>query len=452
MRDLRPDLPGEIGAILLKLMAKRPEDRYATYDLLTAALESVPLDGSREAPGVLLAPVSDLPRHDYGGYALDATHVHPTAEPASNGSSEKGLPLASLAELVGEDRPATHRARAGTRQFTQERPVFDRQAQESAAAAGLHSEAESAPQAAWPAPKTFSVSSWILPGVFLCGALAVLSVGLMQFMGADPARDARADDSTGGSLPSERDAGGSAPEDVATASSGVRPPRDGRRTAPRPALKDTHPMVTWVEPKDTDDEKIDAMGPGLSAADEARFLPAWARGRIPDRIDGAFVTVRRVADPGDSTIVSSLHHALDRYSGGTVELADEGPLSVEDFRIAGESRLIRARPGFRSIVRIDRSSQAAVREQSAVVVLRGKNLTLDGIDLIVDAHELSRSQTAIFQCSGADLTLRNCTITILNGPAGATFSFVKAAGTSARPTHVRLERCLIRARSPRDFG
>ncbi len=209
-------------------------------------------------------------------------------------------------------------------------------------------------------------------------------------------------------------------------------------------LKDTRPVVTWVEPKDAEDEKIDAMGVGLSASDEARFLPAWARGRIPDRIDGAFVTVRRVADPGDSTIVSSLHHALDRYSGGTVELADEGPLSVDDFRIAGESRLIRARPGFRSIVRIDRSSQAAVREQSAVVVLKGKNVTLDGIDLIVDTRELSHSQTAVFQCSGADLTLRNCTITILNGPAGATFSFVKAAGTSARPTHVRLERCLIR--------
>ena len=224
----------------------------------------------------------------------------------------------------------------------------------------------------------------------------------------------------------------------------IRNPTDARRPQHSADCAQSNSAgAHWIEPKDQDLEKVDAKQQ-LSPADEARFLPAWARGPIPERVDGSSVTVRRVADPGDSTVVTSLHRALDGQSGGTTLLADEGPLSVEDFRIAGETRLIRARAGFRSILRIDRSGQAAVREQPAVVVLKGKNLTLDGIDLIVDPHELSRSQTALFQCTGANLTLRNCTITILNGPAGTAFTLVKAAGTGARPTHVRIERCLIR--------
>ena len=85
-----------------------------------------------------------------------------------------------------------------------------------------------------------------------------------------------------------------------------------------------------------------------------------------------------------------------------------------------------------------------MRQQPAVLVLKGKNLTLDGIDLIVDVRELSRSQTALFQCTGANLTLRNCSITILNQTGGASLTLVKAEPAGSRPTHVRLERCVIR--------
>ena len=52
-----------------------------------------------------------------------------------------------------------------------------------------------------------------------------------------------------------------------------------------------------------------------------------------------------------------------------------------------------------------------------VFVLKGKSLILDGIDLVVDARDLSRTQTALFLCTGTNLTLRNCSITILNHAA-----------------------------------
>ena len=74
----------------------------------------------------------------------------------------------------------------------------------------------------------------------------------------------------------------------------------------------------------------------------------------------------------------------------------------------GESRLIRARPGYRPIIRIEESQLDAVRSQRAVFVLDRKNLTLDGIDLVVDVARLPSDQTALFSCTGASLTLRNC--------------------------------------------
>ena len=106
IRDLRPDLPVELTAILLKLMAKRPEDRFATYDELTAAIVAVPLAGGTEPPGVTFAPVSDSADaaacrirlrtgRDANSQTSGGSH--------SNGSADASIPLVSLAELAAED-------------------------------------------------------------------------------------------------------------------------------------------------------------------------------------------------------------------------------------------------------------------------------------------------------------------------------------------------------------
>ena len=71
--------------------------------------------------------------------------------------------------------------------------------------------------------------------------------------------------------------------------------------------------------------------------------------------------------------------------------------------------------------------------QSAVFVLDRKNLTLDGIDLVVDVRDLSPKQTALFSCSGSNLTLRNCSITILND-TNASFSVFRVEASASRPT------------------
>src|SRR5262249_17380069 len=203
----------------------------------------------------------------------------------------------------------------------------------------------------------------------------------------------------------------------------------------------------WVEPVDSEPIAVEA-----GSAELRHHLPDWARTPIADRVAGPFVVVRRVPDRNDAAAVPSLEKALDQNVGGTVEIADEGPFSVDELRVSGASRLIRARPGFRPIIRIERPSLETVRQQAAreqvagqqtaFLALDRKSLTLDGLDLILDASALSRGQTALFGCAGSNLTLRNCTITILNTQRAA-FTVIRVE-PSAQPSRIRLEGTLVR--------
>ncbi len=84
-----------------------------------------------------------------------------------------------------------------------------------------------------------------------------------------------------------------------------------------------------------------------------------------------------------------------------------------------------------------------MRQQPAVVVLDRKNLILDGIDLLVNVRDLGSIPTAFFSCTGGNLTLRNCTITIKN-PTRRPFAFLRVQPSVVRSTRIRLERTLVR--------
>ncbi len=197
-----------------------------------------------------------------------------------------------------------------------------------------------------------------------------------------------------------------------------------------------------MEPPDSD------VPPSGDVSDEkaksrSESLPAWAREAVPDRIEGPFVKVRRVAESSGDSILPSLHMALDQKKGGTVEIADEGPIFNDNFRIAGESKLIRAQAGRRAIVRVERTSSDAVRKQPATFIIDGQDVTFDRIDLVVDVRDLPPDQTALFTCMASSLTLKDCSVTIVN-PNNAPFSLVRVEPSASRPTRLRLERTLIR--------
>jgi serine/threonine-protein kinase len=450
IRDLRPDLPGELSVILRKLMAKRPEDRFASYDDLLAALAGVPLVGGSEAPGVTFAPVSLPAGRDQPGYGYDIRPPRPSEESHSNGEAKGTIPLGSLAELVASEDDEFDQGFQG--ELAPERPLVNRGAADQSEDSPLLLRQLPRVETGSPPKPAIRASAWIIPGACVCAALVILGIGISQFMGSHggPNADLPPGDGDAVAMPPVEQpfvpARATAATDTATAT-GRRFSNDDRiKPAVAIVTKPPLPQMKWVEPEDADPPEYKSREPVLPASIAARFLPDWARNAVPDRVEGPFVVVRRVTDENDPSVVSALHRALDGFIGGTVELADEGPLSVDDLRVAGETRLIRARKGFRPIVRIERQAREAVRKQAAVFVLNRKNLTLEGIDFIVDVRELSRTQTALFLCTGANLTLRNCSITILNQSSITPITLIRTGteGAGSRPTHVRIEGCLVR--------
>ena len=229
--------PAEISAIILKLMAKRPEDRFASYDDLTTAINAVPLGGGSEAPGITLAPVSASAGDTYAGYGLDISQVHRNDGTHSNGSAEATIPLVALVELVGDDAPKASRERTVARQVSRDHAVLERRVSEPVAEP--RSPMDDHTRLRSPPPRSgssISITSWILPGVFLCGAMVVLGIGVLQFMASNDAgtRDAIGSDEQGGRALLNRPIASPPRDGVADgAMPGRQPPHDpaGKLTA-----------------------------------------------------------------------------------------------------------------------------------------------------------------------------------------------------------------------------
>ncbi len=221
----------------------------------------------------------------------------------------------------------------------------------------------------------------------------------------------------------------------------VQVPCRRRRPAapPQPAA-----APNWIEPADPVAERVPetAVAPDVAA----RFpLPAWAKTEIPKQVPGIALKVRRINDPTRPEERPSLASAFESIGSGTTELIDNGPFADSDVRLRGDVRLLKAGPGRRPIIRLERPRLDVIKNQGAVFLIEGKQLILDGLDLIVDLQDLPREHTALFSCKGGSLTLNNCTITIIN-PQNYPMSLIRAQGTD-RPAQVRVENCFMRGPS-----
>lgn len=449
IRDLRPDIPPPVAQIILKMMAKQSEERFDGYDELIAALDAVPLLGSNSSPSVALEPLDDDVNVEWPRPS-SPTSADRASGPRAWPGSDDDLPLDPGPGLLLE--PSDERE--GARPF----------ALATSPAAPLPRQGHSPPDEVTltdvdvnvdvedlePASETMlgrriprSIAWWLAASISAAVAAVVLVLVLhLTLSGSDGANPM-------GVATPEPDADGYRPAIVDR----PEPERDrdqfARRGGPRrignggahghaPVPRIVTPA--WEEPADTD--PVPGVRPGAAPelAGWRRRLPEWTRPVEPDETSP--VVVRRVPDVTDGPTEPTLHFALDQHQGGVVELADVGPFPVDDLKMSGESRIVRARRGYRPIIRIGRTRTIASREQTAYLPLSGKSLTLEGIDLIVDARELSGQQTALFGCAGSTLVLRDCTVTVLN-PMGAPFVLVRQEA-AARPSRILLERTLVR--------
>jgi eukaryotic-like serine/threonine-protein kinase len=442
--DLRPDVPRTVSSIMQRMMAKKADDRFASYDDLIAALDAASTDGYDDGQVISLVPLADELPENQPALAIGSQPNPERGDYSINGpdSDPGSLPVVSLAELAGERSEETRTRPAPRSPAAEPAPPLARHGLEDGDPLETDSAEIDELTSIAPSQAASSASVWVVAISFIGVAVVLLAIGVVQFIDSPSQPPQGLATPIEANVDLDRPGSISSSPRIAAVAAPSSPSNQGGRVRPEKPVAPSDKKVEWVEPPDTEPVR----DPGATQADGlsgAGFLPDWARLPVPDRIDGNFVVVRRVAESSDASIVPALGIALDQRIGGTIEIADEGPLFDDDFRIAGDTRLIRARPGYRPIIRIERSSSETVRKRPAVFVLDRQTLILDGIDLVVDVREVRPEQTALFSCAASTLTLKNCSITILNR-TNAPFSVFRVEPTGLHPSHVRLERTLVR--------
>ncbi|HWD24029.1 MAG TPA: serine/threonine-protein kinase, partial [Acidimicrobiales bacterium] len=479
-RELRPEIPEALAQLVRRMMAKRPENRFRDYQQLLDSLETVPTGAASASEGTLdavfddddapeQAPVSeplyaviDEDEEDETsdtGAALRLLEPDPASILPHRAKEREFTPsladisLADLAPLT-DDVPREPTRRNESSQILTRRAAQSKTEPDSPAEALVDDEdsvemLEGGTQLAGSRRFDDASRKWVMRCALIGVCVVLLIIGAHQLIrsaATEAPIEVDQNPAVAVSVPEEPDS----PVQATVAHTRPRPPIV-KRAIPKPKIDQAKPapVPAWVEPADPVRETV--TDTDFRADLESSFLPDWAKPAIPDHMVGKSITVRRLVDPKDASQRPSLRVLYD-VVGGTVELADDGPFFENDLRISGESRLVRARAGYRPIVAVESPQLDVVRAQKAVFVLEGKSLVLEGLDLIVDVQELPLGQSALFLCRGSTLTLRNCTITVVN-PKGQPFAIVRTA-PAARPSRVRLDETMLRGTSttPFDLG
>ena len=259
IRDLRPDISPEISAIVQRMMAKMPEDRYASYDDLIKALDGVSLDQPEHDPAIALVPLESDDNAESALAGLEGRPSRGSREFATNGSGDTGIQEVSLAELVADELPTERRVPSTFHSTGFSPPRILRR---GVTAVEIPAPSSTEPDPPEPPPRahkaTFN-SALIIPGLCVGTAFFLLGIGLVQYMGpsAEPNERTAPVDHGGNMAPDHATAPPPDPGPVRTepinrlASSSRRLPHVG---IPAQIQIPVH----WVEPEDpvlpTDEE------------------------------------------------------------------------------------------------------------------------------------------------------------------------------------------------------
>ena len=467
VRSLRPGVPPIVARLIQKMMAKRPEKRFADYDKLLDTLEAISAslaspaaatsEHASDAPLMALiddddddaaAMGGDLPlmaliddddgagglpmalfdEDDDDGFAFGPGPVRDPASTLVSPTGPRGgdLDLSVLAELDDEARSRPKPRRPASSVTPAPGPSGSRFAPATLPGPRPEDAYDLSPAIAahphlYQVPPTsieaIPITTWITRLVLLGIAVLLIGFGWKQvspylFDVVPPPLNDASLDGTG--------AGGT--------KGGAGGPGKGE---------------AWAEPKDV--VEAPQAEPPFSIQALARLGLEDAAKEALSRDEAPYVTVRRVDPLRDREHVGDLSRAFDNL-GGTVKIADDGPFFEEGLRIAGEGRVIRAEVGYRPVLVFGGVDPASPRP--AAVVLDGQSLVIDGIDLVVDASTLTARQESLFLLKGdASLTLRDCTVTVI-GPIKHAYAVVQVGERGMVPTAasatVRIERTRLR--------
>jgi serine/threonine protein kinase len=505
VRAHRIDVSEELSLLIRKMMEKKPELRFHDYDQLIAALDNLgkPAPARAEVP-VLDALIVDDDDDDEIGLAptesaiikgkpeadrLSSTHDQflmaeivddddddepapppqpvpkrlPSSSPSKSRPREappkkpsapvpEEISLADLAALDADDEIANRRSGQRKSPSSQTVKTTNSASSPRIAAPPLSAildddedDEETVIGSGGPPRRNFGeevpLKTWIAAGVLIGLSLGIVAFGVSMVISmTKPTRPEIAE------RPVEEIRNEPPPEvDVP-----VRRPN-------QPA-KPTPPVVK--KPPINASPAIDTPSPGVIAAVEPppvekKYPPEWEARLFPTSLtqvapfpDKSKVLVHRVIEAGDEPQTSSIASALTR-AVDVVEVADTGPFFEDDCQISGKTKWIKARAGIRPMIRIDVTSSDIIKQQTAKIIVGGskiERLILQGIDITVDVRGLPDHQTALFLCQGAELILRDCSLTVINANDASRvrrFSIFRVE-EGPRPNRIILDRSTIR--------
>ncbi len=181
MRTLNPGVPPAIAAIIKKMLAKLPEERFKSYEELVAALEAEPHAGAVDGPDDSVIPLADETSAASEPEAPATFERTRSESPVDQTSESDSLELVSLADLADES-PSGSRERPATRgTLSGPSPVLRRQSHlldddADPAAGPLADDVPGPPKAAT------SASVWIIAVLSLTVAVVLVTLGTLQFM------------------------------------------------------------------------------------------------------------------------------------------------------------------------------------------------------------------------------------------------------------------------------
>jgi serine/threonine-protein kinase len=470
----RPEVPEILARLVQKMMAKKPEKRFRDYDQLLEALDAISasLDASSgampapplmaliddeddddelmlPAPAPLLALIDEedddttrgrnllaLIDDEDDSFALgpggpsrspNSTASSPIIPSGSGSGSSTPTPdqwdLTNLAAIESQSpsakKPPTQPipSAAGSRDGSGPQPVAGPPPEELYDIAPPIELPTHLYQLPPPETPGTPASTWVIRLCLLASAVMLLAFGWSQLSPR---------------LTEEQVAPVTDPFLEANGGGGTKAGHSGRSP------------VAWSEPADRDEPT--PQEPPVPKDVLARLGMPDAAAEAAPRDEAPDVSVRRIDAVRDNLNLSDLPRAFDKLSG-VVGVADDGPIFEENFKIAGQERVLRARPGYRPIVVVTRPDSASVKARPASFVLDRQRLVIEGIDFVVNGADLSPRQESMFLCRGSELTLRDCTITVV-GPIKHPYAVVQTGERGAVPSPpsstVRFERTWLR--------
>jgi serine/threonine protein kinase len=230
---------------------------------------------------------------------------------------------------------------------------------------------------------------------------------------------------------------------VEASSPEITPPKP-EVTPPKPPV--SPPVVTAEPPPNRSGAPVlyQPAAPLPAEALRSEFVKPAAPPATPS---GRTRRVSRSAVPGDGIQFTSLAEACaaaEENQETVIEIHDNGPLFEPVVEARNKSLIIRAAKGYRPLIAWERG-RAGATGAGVFLSLDGGRLTLENLDFVQQLPEASSDDTVLCRISGGDFIARRCTFSVAGRSRGVpTLIQMDGRASDSSPTRCRLTACYLR--------